>query len=325
MPGSSPRVRNWCFTINNPTNDQEPTTWRNVESVVWQKERSESGTLHLQGVVNFGAQKTLVGCKKLSPTGHWEPMNGTWAQATEYCTKEETRVSGPWSVGMTDGQAHGSGARTDLLAVKTAIDKGTKEKELWQSHFNEMNLHWRSMLRYRMVSQEPRSWNTETTVICGPTGKGKTTWVETHCTDAYWHMPGQGKWFDGYDGHKTVVFDEFCGMTPFNQMLRLMDHSPCMVETKGGSVNFVARRIFILSNVFAEKWYEDMKMYATRWPSFERRINNYWEANQEELGKFSCVKGTSQEVLEMCLQVEADSEETEEGIHEDDLELLGEE
>ncbi len=41
--------RVWCFTVNNP-GDWLPTLGEAVTYVVWQLERSETGTVHFQGV-----------------------------------------------------------------------------------------------------------------------------------------------------------------------------------------------------------------------------------------------------------------------------------
>lgn len=48
------------------------------------------------------------------------------------------------------------------------------------------------------------------------------------------------KWFDGYTGQKTVIFDDFRG-TPenYSQVLRLTDRYPMRVPIKGGYVAWV--------------------------------------------------------------------------------------
>ncbi len=177
MPATGPRVRSWVFTINNPGDVDIPTKWQNVKAAVWQEEKGgEQETVHLQGVVNFGAAKTLAACKTLDGTAHWEPMEGTWQQAVDYCTKEKTRQRGPFRIGEKGKQ----GQRTDLKIVKKAIDRGRTEKELWDSCFPVMMRNYKAFREYRRVSSIPRSQMTETTVIYGPTGKGKTTWVEKH-------------------------------------------------------------------------------------------------------------------------------------------------
>lgn len=116
-------ARNWMFTINNPTSNDEPKKWagRGVKYVVWQLEKGEEGTPHLQGYLELDKHSRLSAMKKLSLKAHWEKRMGTQEQAIDYCMKEDTRVEGPWEQGEKKQQ----GQRSDLeAACATAKDKG---------------------------------------------------------------------------------------------------------------------------------------------------------------------------------------------------------
>lgn len=81
------------FTINNPTDEDDPKTWKGVKYCVWQKERgvggaadgaastADAGTVHLQGYVMFNSNRRLNGLKKINARAHWERRMGTHAQA----------------------------------------------------------------------------------------------------------------------------------------------------------------------------------------------------------------------------------------------------
>lgn len=86
----------WVFCWNNPTTLEIDTLLHDAEEVWWQLEEGHKRKVpHLQGVVRFkypkglGMLRKYVGC-------WWHIMRGTVEQATEYCTKEDTRIAGPW-------------------------------------------------------------------------------------------------------------------------------------------------------------------------------------------------------------------------------------
>jgi hypothetical protein len=250
-------------------------------------------------------------------------MRGTLKQAKDYCTKEDTRVAGPWE----KGEMPEPGKRTDIEAVKEAIDKGATNEELWDGWTTAMVKYWKSFREYKRVKAIRRTWDTETTVIWGSTGKGKTTWVEKHHPDAYWFSAQSGDaWFDGYEGEKTLVIDEFYGNLPFQMMLRLSDHSPLQVPVKGGFVNFSATRIYILSNTSPDMWYTELKDRGSRWPAFLRRLNNIWVCTDNtQVGTFLCDKGRPQAQMEALLLKEAQEkqpqpEREQESISDEDTE-----
>ena len=57
---------NWVFTINNPTEDDNPQRWDGVRYLVYQKEKGKEGTQHYQGYVVFEKKKSLGGVKYVS-------------------------------------------------------------------------------------------------------------------------------------------------------------------------------------------------------------------------------------------------------------------
>jgi len=271
MANAAPKTKNWVFTLNNPVIDELPKTWRGIAYCVWQKERGVSGTPHLQGYVQFTNARAMASLKKLCPEAHWEARMGTAAQAKAYCTKEETRVSGPWTIGE-ENEPVGQGKRTDLDAVKEMIDSGRPLTECWEQHFGVMVKHSRAMKEYTILrGMNKRNWLTTTRVIWGPTGTGKTRKVqELAGPKAYWmKKPGAGQsvFFDGYDGEEDVVIDEFYGWIPYDLLLRMCDRYPLLVDTKGGAVQFAPKRIWITSNVAPRQW------YPKAWtPAMDRRL-----------------------------------------------------
>lgn len=113
--------RAWCFTINNPTPEDDPADWE-VKYVAWQLEKGEEGTPHYQGYVELDKVARLSKLKKLNGKAHWEIRMGTQEQAIAYTKKEDTRLEGPWEHGE---KAVGRGTRTDLaIACDIAMTQG---------------------------------------------------------------------------------------------------------------------------------------------------------------------------------------------------------
>lgn len=94
------RARIWTFTINNPEKNYE-TIVKNIFDTktslyVFQLEKGEKGTVHMQGHLEFKNARSLKSMKKLLPRAHLEKCRNRKASIA-YCQKDDTRVGGPWS------------------------------------------------------------------------------------------------------------------------------------------------------------------------------------------------------------------------------------
>lgn len=85
------RGRNWCFTLNNYSQDNINTLTQLNCDYVFQEETGENGTPHLQGVLIYKNAISFNSVKKIIPKGHIEYCNNVKA-SIEYCQKEETRT-----------------------------------------------------------------------------------------------------------------------------------------------------------------------------------------------------------------------------------------
>jgi len=65
------------------------------------------------------------------------------------------------------------------------------------------------------------------------------------CTNP-WISGKNLKWWEGYDKHEDVIFDDFRNdFCTFHELLRILDRYPYKIECKGGSRELLAKRIFI--------------------------------------------------------------------------------
>ena len=107
--------------------------------------------------------------KKLDKTAHWEVRKGTHEQAKQYCTKELTRVEGPWEFGI-DKQP---GQRTDLEEIGQLIKSGRTPRSFGVTHPAQYMRYHRGMHALSLALSKPRNFKTKVTVIYGETGVWK--------------------------------------------------------------------------------------------------------------------------------------------------------
>lgn len=274
------KCRNYCFTLNNYNEDDIPKLLAaNVTYITFQKEVGANGTPHLQGYVELErptripAAKTRLGF----PTMHLEKRMGTQTQAIDYCQDPEKRV--PGTMFFESGSRAAAGKRTDLEDIKSMCDTGETISSIANNHFGSYIRYHKGIEKYRcMVQQkESKTKDMQVDIYWGPTGTGKTWKAYTENPGAYWicNPNGQNLFFDGYDGQKTIIIDEFYGWIPFNVMLRLCDKYPMPANTKGAVLTLAHTKVVITSNTPPQDWYKNIK--ADLFAAFTRRITNLVE------------------------------------------------
>lgn len=109
------RVRNYCWTLNNYTDAEVESIQAiaPVKFIGYGKERGETWTPHLQGMVCFNDPKSFAAAKKLFPSRvHLEAMRGSTQQAWTYCSKDGdvwsrgTRPKSPSEVGASNAERY---------------------------------------------------------------------------------------------------------------------------------------------------------------------------------------------------------------------------
>jgi len=264
------RSKYWLFTLNNPQDVITFSNWKDCQYGVYQLERGESGTLHYQGYAEFTNKKTLQTVKTYLNTAHWEPRRGSQEQAIQYCTKPESRVAEGIHYGTPTPNQQGK--RNDLDEIRLRIERGSPERNIARDAFGSWTRYFRSFRTYRCMVQPNRTWKSQVAICYGAPGTGKSKWAleSTAPENQYWKQ--RSGWWDGYEGHPTVVLDDYYGWLPWDTLLRLCDRYPMLVETKGGQANFTAQTIILTSNTLPHKWYKE---HTENWRALERRVEKW--------------------------------------------------
>lgn len=245
------RSRNWVFTLNNPGDEEseDPQSWNGYRYLVWQKERGEEGTPHLQGLVVWNNPQALSWCRNQNSRAHWEIMRGTLDQSIKYCTKEDTREDGPW----TRGRKPQPGKSKLLIDACEMLDNGASMREVALSYPATYCQYQSGLKSYRMETSQDRSGEPHIIILWGPSGCGKSQLV--HATFPRAYRKPKGKWWDGYHTQQTVVFDDFYSWISYDEILRILDWYPLLVEVKQSYVRLVANTFVFTSNQDPMDWY----------------------------------------------------------------------
>ncbi len=252
---------------------------------VFQLERGAEGTEHFQMLLEFSKKKTFATVRRETENSH-VAMTKHRLQARAYCQKEDTRVEGPWERGVWEPV--GQGKRTDLSLLIERVREGETFRELIDDEEVAPTAvrYGRHLERVRALAPDPQ-WASgddsgpHVVLIMGPPGVGKTELVMRECPDVF-KKPLSGNWFDGYDGHKTLLFDDFAGAQShvrLDEFLNFVDRRPCQLPVKGAFVPRVSAVIAVTTNINPALWWEWEKRTVQFWALARRFDVVYaWDA-----------------------------------------------
>lgn len=297
MANQSGKARNVCFTIH-ITDDEDKADYKLEEHaedimqdevppkyLVFQVEETKDGGKHYQGYIELKNPRTYAGIKKLFKCQwmHIEARKGTAKQASDYCKKLESRVAGPWEYGELSGQ----GSRTDIHVAVDKIKSGVKMSEVAREHpVTYVRYHRGFQALDNQVNPVPKRDHAKMRfyIWCGEPGIGKSWWAAERFPDAFNAMDTPNGWMDGYAGQDTIIFDEFAGQFPYQQMLKLIDGQALQLQTKGGFTRILATNIVWLSNMHLDAIYGGLPTYTAiqrRIQEFSVKHNICWVHGQE--------------------------------------------
>ncbi|MDB4302203.1 hypothetical protein N9924_01410 [bacterium] len=269
------QAKHWCWTLNNYTTDEEDHIKQlgqqfpePIQYLVYGRETGEEGTHHLQGFISF---KNKIGFKRakglICDRAHFESAKGTPKQAANYCTKDGDFEE--W------GQVpYGQGHRSDLKQVIEKLQNGATMRAIAKDHPSDIIRYGSGIIRARQFYRPKREKPPTIWVLWGRTGTGKTRRVWEYADlDELWVHSGD-RWFDGYDGQRGVLFDDFDGSWfKLTYLLKLIDRYVMQVPIKGGFQWWCPTTIYITSNLNPTDWYPTANEEHKR--ALKRRLREF--------------------------------------------------
>lgn len=245
----------WVFVYNNPPSGWAPPQQASeVAYMVWQRERGKEGTEHIQGYIRFNTRKRFNTVKNYFsvPEIHVEAAKGTEDQNFKYCTKEDTRVEGPWIFGEANFKpdAGKQGNRTDIHAATDMIKQGSSMKDLSEAHPEVFVKYHMGLREFADLHRPlpPLERDVRVYWLWGQTGTGKTHRARTTFPEAYEVKTGRDPW-GTYTDQLTVIFDEFeWDKWPIQQMNRYLDKWRCELDARYKDKWAHWVRVIIISN-----------------------------------------------------------------------------
>jgi len=271
--------RAWSFTVFNYDEDdllnRVDELCRNATYGIYGKEICPStGKKHLQCYIYYGNKISFNTLKRLLPGIHFEKSIKNSKTNRTYCSKDGD---------FTEyGRCPNQGQRLDFEIFRDNIWKGCSLEEMI-ADFPEMMAKYPKF--YQMCrnvllkSEAEKMTQPEVIVITGEPGIGKTRYIYDNedKSDIYKMEVGDGSsgsiFWDGYEGEKVIVIDDFHNNFKLDYMLRLLDRYPLKLNIKGGYTYKCATRIYITSNIEIDRWYPNCPEVHRR--ALKRRITKH--------------------------------------------------
>jgi hypothetical protein len=301
------RIREWVFTYHNYTErDVLKVAKTQCRYICFARETCPTtGTLHLQGYVAFIDSKTFSAARAALGVKCWirpRAKGSSPAMARQY-------ICGPWEKIMPTGELKKKdanptfyergdqpqpGLRCDLRATKEAILSSKRKRDtllddnhtmVWGKYpkwcRDILDIRQEDLARERFKSgirpQVNVRWSLQPDT-------GKTHEAEQGGPiRAKWNSGST--WFDGYDGHDEILFDEFIGVgqCSFENFKQWVDGFPVQLPVKGDYRWMLADKIWITSNVEPKDWWgktlteDQIKQLYKRFTSCEEKTER-WDA-----------------------------------------------
>jgi hypothetical protein len=290
----SKRYRNWFITIvykKDIVTDKCIMScikkFKDVNYYTYQLERgNKAGKLHHHLFIRYRNPKTYNQIKGIFYSAHVQHISGPIQRVISYCTKEPTRVRGPYESGLLSGQ----GKRNDLAEISEMVKCGWTDEQIGEVYPSQVFLYHQNItvMRDKYYEKELASEYREitTTYIYGETETGKTRSIYQNYegSDIY-RTTSYKNAFDMYNGQDVMVFDEFRGQIAIADMLEYLDGYLTRLQARYHDKVARYKKVFIISNEPFEKLYPKSQISNLEtYKAFCRRIDTIKEFTKNDNG-----------------------------------------
>jgi hypothetical protein len=295
--GNNTQARKWSGTINNPQEcglDHDAITEKLLQFsptyACMCDEIATTGTFHTHFFLCSDSPIRFGTLKARFPTAHFEKAYGSAKENRDYITKSgkwansdkaETSVSGSfWEYGVLPSEKEETNPK--MLRLVKFIRDGMSTTEIID---NDPGLAFRvkdiDALRQILLAEKYATENRELTVayLYGASGAGKTRSIfENHNPREVYRITnyrgGRGISCDGYFGQDVLVFEEFHGQVPIEEMLNYLDIYPLYLPARYNDKVACFTKVYITSNIPLREQYTEVKWKQNEtWRALERRIH----------------------------------------------------
>lgn len=271
----------FCFTdfhANNIEHGYE-TMYANFKDVIrgiaWGKEVCPStGKTHNQGFIQLFKQARWTSIQKMMNSKcHFEVMLGSIVENETYCSKENKYTH--------LGAFVTRGFRSDIHNIKDDLKNGAGLYDIMENYTGDFVRYHSGITKMKELIDQKKSmqWrNVETTTLTGEAGSGKTSFVyKKHGYENVFKLDAGADskfMFNGYEGQKVLLIDDFAGWIKYTYLLNILDGHPLPLNVKNGRTFAMWEQVYITSNVNPGNW------YATIGENLKRRIGKCLEVTK---------------------------------------------
>lgn len=292
------RAKNWVFTINNYTQEDENRLKEmDCEWIIFAHEHQEEGTPHLQGAICFKGRRDASALGKLFKW-HLEVMQGTPQDSKTYCTKEDKNY---FEKGTMPTSKHDSNTKKiEWEEVYKLAEEGRFDeirKDVYIRYMRSLKqLYFDNRKDADLDNYDNDDLKKHFLWLWGPTGTGKSHTArriskELGCNTPY--LKGLNKWWSGYNFQKVTIIEEAnpkaCEILA-NFFKLWCDKWSFSAEVKGNEIPACRPEYIIVTSNYSmmdcftcPDDYVPMKRRMTEVKLESRNFHLYWPKSQLEL------------------------------------------
>lgn len=247
--------RSWCFTINNYgiADEDRIHGWiadsKVKQAVVGREVAPSTGTIHLQGWVQFDLPRTPGWVKNfIGSNAHIERARSDYASKA-YAGKVGDLVIDKTTLSM-------QGHRSDIDALVESLKKGGLRQAKIDCPSQLIKYPGGCRLYCSVTDPSPERLDIKVFAFIGTTGTGKSRAAFANKPHFRPYIGEAGRpWFDGYGAEPHLILDEYVGQYPYEILLGILDVYPMKIEVKGGMAEACWTTVTLTSNLNIQEWY----------------------------------------------------------------------